>query len=54
LIALSGVAIEALLTRQFPWFGFIDDAVEIASEGQFGRIRTGRRGRGAAGSGCRL
>lgn len=47
LVALPGVAIKTLLTRQFPWFGFIDDAVEIASEGQFGQIRTGRRGRGA-------
>lgn len=54
LVALPGVAYKALLAGTFPWFGFIDNTVAVAGEGQFGRIRTGRRGRGAGGSGLRL
>jgi len=30
LVALPGVALKALLTRQFPWFGFIDNTVAFA------------------------
>lgn len=47
LVALPGVSFEPLLSGQLPGIGLVDDAVEIAGEGQFGHIRVGERGRGA-------
>lgn len=47
-IALLCVALKAQLAGEFPWLGFVDEAVEVAAEGQFERIRVATMGRGSA------
>jgi hypothetical protein len=44
-VALLCVALKAQLAGEFPWLWLVDEAVEVAAEGEFGRVRVRTMGR---------